>query len=384
MRSAVGFVVGISAVLSLACSNATTPIADSRVERDVTVPPGAIPYITGVHVAAIPAFDDPAFSVTAFNDIGEIVGDSSNNVTFTSTVFRWTADRGFKFLNLAGDTLSNASALSVNDRAQVAIQVTHVGSATNQAAIWNWQGDVRVLRPLGAGFGCVPSSINDLGVLVGTCTDPSGSPNFPTVWTPFGTPVGLLVGGGGQPIQGSATSISDAGFIAGQTTFAGYVFTPTKQLIPLPPTNASIPNRQSTGVNDSGWVAGQIFDPNVEHDEPAVWTHGDSLHLVYGTGEGNMADISDDGIAVGTVADTVAGVNVPVIWTAAHGLQRLPGLEHSNLLSKESGGAGAINKVHQIIGTITLSTGQTRVVIWTLPDSPMLAARLAARMPRPQ
>lgn len=74
--------------------------------------------------------------------------------------------------------------------------------------------------------------------------------------------------------------------------------------------------------------------------------------------------------------------------TAANGLRRLPGLEHSTLLSKESGAATQINEVHQILGSVTLSTGQTRVVIRTLPDTPALQARVraqvAARTPQPE
>src|SRR5579862_9312591 len=191
MRSAVGRMgVGLVAVASLACSNATNPTADAKIERDVSVPPGAIPYITGVHVAAIPAFDNqPALIVTAFNDIGEIVGDSESNVTFASTPFRWTADRGFTFLHVPLDSFFTASAFSVNDRAQVALQLeSHTGPTGDMftAAIWDWQGTVRTLRPLGTGYSCLAESINNFGVLAGSCFVPVdgmtiGSPIFPTV-----------------------------------------------------------------------------------------------------------------------------------------------------------------------------------------------------------
>ncbi|HZS57966.1 MAG TPA: hypothetical protein VFA43_01760 [Gemmatimonadaceae bacterium] len=386
MRGVVGFAVGVLAVCSLACSNTSNPVADSRIERDVSVPPGAVPYATGIHAAALPAFDDPALVVTAFNNIGEIVGDSNNPVTFGSTVFRWTAQRGFTFLHLPVDSFSMANAFSVNDGALVAIQLMKDVAVQDQivsAAIWNWQGDVKFLRPLGTGFNCFPESINNSNVMVGTCyvpgdTDPMGSPSFPTIWSPSGTPVGLMAGG--QPIQGTATTISDAGYIAGQTSNAGYVFTPTKQLIALPPPNASIPNQNNTGVNDSGWVAGSVFDSVALHDIPAVWIgHNDSLVDVYGRGRGSMTAISDDGIAVGSVEDTVTGLQIPVIWTQANGLQRLPGLERSNLLAQETGAAGAINQVHQILGTIVMSTGQRRVVMWSLPDTPTLQAQIYFR-----
>jgi len=389
MRSAVGLAVGMFAVVSLACSNASHPLADSKMERDVTVPPGAIPYITGVHAAALPAFDNAGVEIVAFNDLGEIVGDSVSNVTFGSTIFRWVADRGFTFLHLPVDSFTIAYAFSVNDRAQVAVQLTDLGGAGHaqhiEAGIWDWQGDMKVLRPLGAGYSCDPYSINDSGVVVGDCYvpisgEPQGSPFFATVWTPFGNPDGLYAGGGGQPFQGTATSISDAGYITGTSSldFTGFVFTPTKQLISLIPARAATPNRINTGVNDSGWVAGSVFDSISLTWVPAVWTRGDSLHYLYRDQGGNMSAISDDGIAVGTIPDSTSALNVPVIWTAATGLQRLPGLEGGALLAKESGSAGAINKVHQILGTITMSTGKTRVVIWTLPDSPMLQARLMA------
>jgi hypothetical protein len=80
-----------------------------------------------------------------------------------------------------------------------------------------------------------------------------------------------------------------------------------------------------------------------------------------------MTAISDDGIAVGSVTDSVAGLQVPVIWSQAAGLHRLPGLERSALLPKESGSVIAINHRHQILGTIVMSTGRVRTVVWTLP-----------------
>lgn len=368
MHHSVRLASGILAASSLACSSSVSPSTDvSTVERAVSPAPAAIPYIPSVHVSALPAFDDPALMPTAFNDFGEVVGDSNNASTFTSTVFKWQSTRGFHFLHLPVDSFAEANAVSVNDHGQVAVELLTIPptgrTQTIAAAIWDWFGNVRILRPLGAGYNCQPSSINDSGVLVGTCSV------YPTVWTAFGTPDGLHVGGGGQPIQGSAYSISEAGYIAGQSTAAGYVFTPTKQLIPLPPPKASIPNRINTGINDSGWVAGQVFDTTLLHYDPAVWTRRDSLHVLYRAAgsEGNMTAISDDGIAVGAVTDATTGLMVPVIWTAAHGLQRLPGLERSTLLVKEAGAAIAINRVHRILGYIVLSTGQVRWVVWTLP-----------------
>jgi hypothetical protein len=178
------------------------------------------------------------------------------------------------------------------------------------------------------------------------------------------------VGGGGSPILGIVGSISDAGYVAGQTpNSTGFVFTPTKQEILLPPARATYPTLLGVGVNDSGWVAGMVFDTIHLHFEPAIWARNDSLYLPYpaSSGEGGMNSISDDGVAVGGVVDSVTGLGVPVIWTRANGLQRLPGLEGGALLAKESGTAGAINHVHQILGNIVMSTGRNRVVVWTLP-----------------
>ncbi len=97
MRVAVGLAGATFAAVSLACSNASNPLADSKMERNVTVPHGAIPYITGVHVAAIPAFDNEGVEPVAFNDLGEIVGDSVSNVTFGSTIFNGSPTAASRF-----------------------------------------------------------------------------------------------------------------------------------------------------------------------------------------------------------------------------------------------------------------------------------------------
>jgi len=375
MRRSVYLAVGMLAAPLLACSNTVSPPADSAVERAVTQAAGAIPYIQGVHVSALSVFDDPALVPTAFNDFGEVVGDSENGTTFTSTVFKWQSSRGLNFLRLPIDSFATASAISVNDHGQVVVQLMTIAPAgrsqTIEAAIWDWFGTVRILRPLGTGFSCEPTSLNNSGIVLGVCYSPDqGSNTYPTVWTRFGSPDALYSGGGGSPILGSAYAISDAGYISGQTgVVTGFVFSPTKQERLLTPSKASYPNRLNTGVSDSGWVAGQVFDTTFLHFEPAVWSGSGAVHVLYRSSlaEGSMTAISNEGIAVGEVTDSTTGLTVPIIWTAAHGLQRLPGLEHSNLLAKEAGAAVAINHVHQILGTIVLSTGQLRWVVWTLP-----------------
>ncbi|HTD59442.1 MAG TPA: hypothetical protein VK679_02265, partial [Gemmatimonadaceae bacterium] len=134
---------------------------DSKAERAVTQAPGSIPYIQGVHAAALPAFDDPALVPRAFNDWGEVVGDSFNLASSTpSTVFKWQATRGFQFLRLNPDSIPFASAVSVNDHGQVAVQLQPAGQPI-EATIWDWFGHVKVLRPLGRGFSCEPKSMNN-------------------------------------------------------------------------------------------------------------------------------------------------------------------------------------------------------------------------------
>lgn len=383
MRSAVGFALGMVAVTSLACSNTTNPVADSPIERTVTQLPGAIPFLTNVHTAALPAFNNPSvITPKAFNDLGEIVGDSINtNGFFSHTIFKWKADYGFSFLQVPTSPLgaTNASAVTVNDQGKVAFQLQTLAGPEGQilqAATWDWQGNVTTLRSLGGGFNCEPKGYNNLGVMLGVCYDTAaGSNTYPTVWTPFGTPDALYVGGGGSPIVGTAYAISDAGYISGQTgNSTGFIFTPTKQENSLAPARASYP----FGVNDSGAVAGMVFDTTRLEFEPAIWTSSGTFDHVYPS-PGIMSDMSDDNIAVGGVSDTTIGIQVPVIWTAANGLQRLPGLEHSNLLSKEPGSAMAINKVHQILGYVILTTGQVVYVMWSLPDTPMLQAQMKAR-----
>jgi hypothetical protein len=321
--------------------------------------PGAIPFAPNVHAAAIPAFDNGKLQPRAFNDFDEFVGDSEG-----VRAFKWQATRGLTVLH--NSVWEFGDALAVNDHGQVAVTLS--GDSGGRAGIWDWNGNITVLRPLGIGMTCGASGINNQGVVVGACAITVGS-DLATVWTRFGTPDGLHPGGGATLISGQATAISDSGYITGNNPWVqngqGFLFTATRQEILLPPAISS-PAVTPGSVNDSGWVAGKIHNPNTGNSDPAIWTQGASVHDLY-NGEGLMFGISDDGIAVGTVTDSTTKTSVPVIWTAANGLQRLPGLEGYPALVTESGQALQINRQHHIWGYVTLASGMSRYVIWTLP-----------------
>lgn len=359
LRSVVSCAVGVFAISALACSDATNPTADSTMRRAQAAAATPIPFAPNVHTAAIPAFDNPDFQPAAMNDLGEIVGDSALGVAF-----HWEADRGLTTLHIPQ---SLVVAKAVNNRAQVAIEVLGNGVPPEFYTVgtWDWSGAVQLLRPLTVNATCFADAINDSGVIVGTCGGGGHLPSagYATLWTAFGTPDALHIGGGSTLVPGEATAITDAGLLAVSAENGnGSLFTAAKMSIPIPPAGASFP----AAVNDSGGIAGKVTDANtVSGFDAAVWTNDDSLHNL---GEGAMHAISKEGIAVGTVKDPATSVSYPVIWTAAHGTQRLPGLEGGPGLARESGTAIAINARHQILGSVVLSTGGgTRWVLWTLP-----------------
>jgi hypothetical protein len=346
---------------TIACSDTTNPTGDLTHRTSRLAAAAAIPFLPNVHTAAIPALDNPDFDLKGFNDFGEIVGDSAS-----FTTYKWQGSRGLTTLHLPG-AISNA--WGVNDQGTVAITVNGNGGPPvfSTVGTWDWFGNVRLLRALSPNASCVAwGGINNAGVVAGACGG-AGIPGLATLWTKFGNPDALHVGGGTTLVLGQAMAISDSGFVAVANTLdpldlaTGSVFTPAKAVLPLSPAERAFP----AAVNDSGWVAGAVFDTTIEQKVAAVWTRNDSLHVL---GIGQMHAISREGIAVGQVMDSTVLRIVPVIWTPANGLQRLPGLEGGAALAKESGNAMFINTHHQIIGTITLSDGATqRKVMWTLP-----------------
>lgn len=347
---------------TIACSDTTNPTGDLTQRASRQMAATTIPFVPNVHTAAIPALDDPDLNLKGFNDFGEIVGDSG-----VFGAFKWQGSRGLTTLHLPSAV---STAWGVNDQGTVAITVLGNGGPPvfSTVGTWDWYGNVRLLRALSPNASCVAwGGINNAGIVAGACGG-AGIPGLATLWTKFGNPDALHVGGGATLVLGQAMAISDSGFVAVANLLSeltdletGSVFTPAKAVLPLsPPERAFL-----AAVNDSGWVAGAVFDTTIQQKVAAVWTRNDSLHVL---GRGQMHGISRDGIAVGEILASNTLIMIPVIWTPANGLQRLPGLEGGAALDEESGSALFINTHHQIVGLIDLSDGVTqRKVMWTLP-----------------
>jgi hypothetical protein len=368
-----------------ACASSTTPTAAGLAHDEAAA--AVIPYITA-HTAALPGLDDTALSVIALNDFGEIVGTLSQN---GHQAFKYQTTRGLVFLpqdSTAGQTTANA----VNDHGQVAVSGVGFEFVGSSAGIWDWFGGLTFLRPLSsfaaeARLLCAPSAINNLGIVAGAC--PAGAQTttagvqttyYATIWTKFGTPwalrtnTGALVALGSEQFAPFRIGYTDSGYASGPAIDGtGFVLSPAGVLrvVPKPVINGVSFAIQSLYVNNAGQAAGLATARTVGLCNHAVVSLSGSS--VVDLGCGGLFSIDDDGIAVGTVN------NVPVIWSTATGLQRLPGLEGGAAADKETGLAIAINQQRQIVGQITMSTGVTHKVLWTLPSGPLAATLAVAR-----
>lgn len=341
----------------------------------------------GVHVTTLHGLDGPAVTVSAINDWAEVVGTMSAGGG-ASSAFHWQLTRGLTVLPMPGGMSTMGS--GVNNVGEVAITVaTPSGS---QAAVWPWSGAVRMLSLLStfkrgpAAPACVARGINNGHLVVGTCFVPVLDEEAPTVWTASGRPDGLHEGGGsdGVPLEGFAYAISDAGFVSGgpdETSFSpmAFVFTPSNTLVSLASEENGSANTSwaALAVNDSGWAAG--YSPIAAGNSclrAVAWLRLFTLHDL-GTC-GAATGITDDAIVVGTATDTTGHASFAFVWTADSGLRRLPGLNATG--TGETSSASAINRNHQIVGSIT-SSGAQHAVMWTLPPAltGMSAPTLASR-----
>jgi hypothetical protein len=368
-RRAVGLAIGCSAVISFACSTSTSPntLATGELARSqataTVVPP---PYTAGVHVAALPGLAGSSVFPQALNDFGEVVGYIESGAAGMPTAFKYQTTRGLHMLTLPGGQPTFAT--SVNDRGQVGITVD-VDSG-QQAAIWDWFGNVTMLRllstwvaPNPTGFpSCQLAGIRDNGVTVGSCTVGATLTSLATVWTASGTPDALQPSGPTSRITGSAAAIARTGYVVGNDAIAsaGFVFGPGNHEYRLSPVGAS----KAVAVNDSGWVAGAVFISAAVGSHAAAWMRGDTLVDlgIVGTASG----VSEDAIVVGTSYDPRYPHEFAFVWTAARGLERLPPLEGGSAGANETTMVVAINHQHQILGQIETTTG-LQTVVWTLP-----------------
>jgi hypothetical protein len=363
--------VGLTAVLlmsiTIACSDATDPTVTRQLDAAVSATTSTIPFLPNTHVAVITALDGTIFTPTAINDGAEVVGWGNGGSGTSDQAFKWKSDFGLTILGNGSEEDSLSSiAVSVNNKGQVLLQGTSA-----RVAIWNWQGDLRYLRPLSSNPTCTPYAINDAGAALGTCVD--GTQLLATGWTPFGTPDALFINGGSTPLATAnqfPVALSDSGYVSGSLpnqTRTGFVFTPSKQLVMLASPNLSgITVVLPSVVNNHGQAAGvvHLLGGSGCFQHALVWL---SASQVTDLGCGNAAGITDDGMVFVNVGNSTNSVSTAAVWTPATGFHRLPGLEGGAALNEEQSVVIAINHSRQAVGSIRTSTGVTHQVIWTLP-----------------
>jgi uncharacterized membrane protein len=328
----------------------------------------------GVHAATLAGLDGPTFTVHGINDWAEVVGTVTPASGATSA-FHWQLTTGLTVLTAPGGAATTAG--GVNNFGDVAITLTTDSGPL--AGVWPWTGPVRVLPRLSsyhegpAAPSCIARGINNSRIVVGTCYVPVLDEETPTLWTASGRPDGLHPGGGssGVPVEGFAYALADAGFVAGgpdesSLSPTAFLFTPSDVLVQLASeqTGMASSSYAALAVNDSGWAAGYSPSPSSPCLRAVAWLRANTLSDL-GTC-GAATGITDDAVVVGTATDSAGNALFAFVWTADSGLRRLPGLDANG--ANETSAAVAINRVHQIVGSIT-SGGAQHAIMWTLPSS---------------
>jgi hypothetical protein len=352
------------AMLLVGCSDATTPTVARQL--DATVATSTVPFLPGARVSVITVLDGTIWDAVALNDLGEVTGWGNNGSGTSDQTFQWTPHYGLKIRGSGVYADSNASeAVSVNNSAQVLFIAAYA-----RMGIWDWQGNVRFLRPLSSfNPGCTPWQINDAGVSVGGCT--AGGLSLATVWTKSGTPSALFINGGSTPVQVDIQYpllISDSNYIAGPLTDGtGFVFTPSKQyrVLAIPTVSGSkLGSVRPLAVNNHGQAVGFSGGRGCVRRGAAWLSPGQATDLGFC---GSATGITDDATIFATSVDSATGAQTAVVRTNAGVFYRLPGLEGGAALNEEQSAVVAVNHAGKALGSIVTSTGVTHTVIWTLP-----------------
>ena len=252
------FVSASLAMILVACSDATNPTVARQLDAAVAATSSTIPFLPGARVSVLTVLDGTIYDPVALNDLGEIVGFGNNGSGTSDQSFEWTPHYG---LHIRGSGVYSDSAASEAVSVNNAAQVLFIG-AYGRTGIWDWQGNVRFLRPLSSfNPDCTPSQINDAGVSVGVCT--AGGRSLATAWTKSGTPSALFINGGSTAVQANVQyplEISDSNYIAGPLADGtGFVFTPSKQyrVLPIPVVSGSkLGSVRPLAVNNHGQAVG--------------------------------------------------------------------------------------------------------------------------------
>ncbi len=377
-RFGVGF-AGACTALVVSCSPTTNLTSASPLEQRALAATSAVtlPFVTA-HTAALPGLDGVDYAIVGINDIAEIIGTWSE---FHSSpfAFKYQTTRGITGL-FQSDSSAQTVGYGVNDKGDIVVG----GVGPWGIGIWDWSNQLRSLRNLSTtvGSSCVPSAINDRGIVAGTCGVAGQSHFLATVWTTAGTPWALRTSSGAFVTQNHlGVGLSDSGYVSGEySDGSGFVLTPAGQLRLLPKLvlNGVAYRVQALDVNNFGQAAG-----NALNDSTSGCTHAVvylPTNAIVDLGCGTADGINDSGIVAATLTDSAGTMSEPVVWSQSTGLRRLPGLEGGAALAAETESTVAMNHKRQIIGYITMSTGVTHKVMWTLQSGDPSTALAAVAM----
>jgi probable HAF family extracellular repeat protein len=242
---------------------------------------------------------------TAINDRRQVVGYSWNSVG-TQIPFLWTEKTGYRKFLGEGE----GWATDINNRGEI------VGVRTPEFNSFLWS-EARGYIDLGPGFW--PTSINDAGVIAGSCRND--------------TPEGA---------GGIGPCIGDNG---------------TRELLPVPFGSAAL------DLNNAGDAAGYATPPaDTEPEMPCVWRHRGGVQMLQippGSHHGVAEDVNNAGMVVGWTWMPFDGQrHQVVIWDRKGRIQ--PGPDHIN------GIAVAVNNRGTIVGVSpALDNTSGRGFTWT-------------------
>lgn len=204
---------------------------------------------------------------------------------------------------LPGDNWSDAS--DVNEMGQVIGRSSNDSTGVSRGFIWDRAGGIRPLGSLG-GVADFPASINDRGVVVGYSSRvPSGVP-YPTTAT-LQRPGGALRDLGsalGSPASSAAFDINSQQQIIGQSDFGPFLWSPEDgtYFLPLPA------GAYANAINSNGVIVGSYWNAALGKSQAYRWSRSSGFtDIGPAYAEHGVAwDVADDGTIVGYLF--IAGV----------------------------------------------------------------------------
>ena len=250
----------------------------------------------------------------ALNDRGDVVGHSWN-ADGVQIPFLWTRKAGY--LTFLGDVTGLAT--DINNRGEV----VGVQLSTFAGFLWSEAGG---LVNLGAGFW--PTSINEAGVIAGSCDSVSAEDAGPCVWE-RGALRSLHV-----PFGGSALAVNEAATVVGNTFLPGtdrempFVWGENRglQMLPVP---SGTYFGLAEGINNAGVAVGwslMLPDDNGYRHQPLVWDRRGRIQQTLDV-NGIAVGINNRGFVIGVSPALRFEDGRGFVWTRGGDLVFLPGGE---------------------------------------------------------